>query len=80
MAKNGTRCRPFYEDQNARISILANDILSKGRIRFRRLLGTSDTNRLPTGRAIRFEGEQRLGQINDLSPRLCREPCVVGRF
>ena len=54
MAKNGTRCRPCYEDQDARISILANDLVSKGRIRFRRLLRTSDTNRLPTGRAIRF--------------------------
>ena len=54
MAKNGTRCRPLYEDQDARISILANDLVLEGRIRFRRLLRASDTNRLPTGRAIRF--------------------------
>jgi hypothetical protein len=32
----------LYEDQDARISILANDLASKGRIRFRRLLRTSD--------------------------------------
>lgn len=48
------RCRPLYEDQDARISILANGIMPKGRIRFRRLLRSSETNRLPTGRAIRF--------------------------
>lgn len=54
LAKNGTRCRPLYEDQDARISILANDLVLEGRIRFRRLLRASDTNRLPTGRAIRF--------------------------
>ena len=54
MAKNGTRCRPLYEDQDARISILANNLVLEGRIRFRRLLRASDTNRLPTGRAIRL--------------------------
>ncbi|MBB4860888.1 hypothetical protein HNO88_004234, partial [Novosphingobium chloroacetimidivorans] len=31
-----------------------NGSMLKGRIRFRRLLRSSDTNRLPTGRAIRF--------------------------
>ncbi len=29
MAKNGTRCRPLYEDQDARISILANGIAER---------------------------------------------------
>ena len=54
MAKNAARCRPLYEDQDARISILASDLASEDRIRFRRLLRTSDTNYLPTGRAIRL--------------------------
>lgn len=29
MAQNGTRCRPLYEDQDARISILANGIAER---------------------------------------------------
>jgi len=32
------RRRPLYEDQNARISILANGVMLKGRIRLCRLL------------------------------------------
>lgn len=34
--------------------VIGNDVMSKRRISFRRLLGTSDTNRLPTGRTIHF--------------------------
>lgn len=54
MAQNGTRCRPPYEDQDARISILANGKLPKGRIRFCRLINPSSNCHLRTGRAIRF--------------------------
>jgi len=53
MAQNGTSMPAPYENQDARISILANGNAPKGRIRFRRLFRASDANRLPTGRAIR---------------------------
>jgi len=52
-AQNGTRCRPLYEDQDARLSILANGS-PEGRIRLCRLFRPDSRSHLPTGRAIRF--------------------------
>ena len=52
-AKNGTRCRPLYKDQDARLSILANGS-PEGRIRLCRQIKLDPRNHLPTGRAIRF--------------------------
>lgn len=51
--QNGLRGRPLYEDQEARLSTLANG-WPKGRIRLCRLFRLIDRDHLQTGRAIRF--------------------------
>ena len=47
------RCRPPYEDRNARISILANGIAERPDTFVQTVCATCE-NHLPTGRAIRF--------------------------
>ncbi|HEX2794172.1 MAG TPA: hypothetical protein VHN58_07055, partial [Croceicoccus sp.] len=73
-------CRPLYEDQDARISILANGNAPKGRIRFRRLLRSFDANRLPTGRAIRLRryADVRITAANELAVEICPIRRCVG--
>ena len=54
-SKNGARRREFYEDRNARISILAGRQASEaGYVDSRLINRRSRQNPLQTGRAIRF--------------------------
>ena len=52
-SKMAPRCRPPYEDRNARISILANGLAERPDT-FVQTVHATTTNHLPTGRAIRF--------------------------
>src|SRR5215213_7752271 len=67
MALNGTRCRPLYEERNARIFILANGTAERPDT-FVQTDQPITTNHLPTGRAIRYL-RMRSGA---LSPPNCR--------
>ncbi len=53
--KNGTRCRPLYEDQNARLSILANGS-PEGRIRLCRQIKPDTEKPLADGAGHTFFG------------------------
>jgi len=56
--KNGTRCRPLYEDQNARLSILANGS-PEGRIRLCRQIKPDTEKPLADGAGHTFSVDRR---------------------